>query len=206
MPVNYVIIDNTGTKVNNVLKTDGDFKKMEQEMFTHLMSIPIDHPNGSVTISKFVENFLNKEMVALKFAKGIITSEKMVDNLVTSELFDENATAPKATYAYKSVDGKDLMQQFLELYTLLNFYYTKKEIEGFFEIIKTAENVEDRLIKATENVDTKAITFNNNFNTILSGQLPPDSVIKDSKFIEGIDSMKLFTEEDDILILDDGHA
>ena len=66
--------------------------------------------------------------------------------------------------------------------------------------------MEDRLIRATENVDTKAIAFNNNFNTILSGQLPPDSVIKDSKFIDGIDSMKLFTEEDDILILDDGHA
>ena len=206
MPVNYVIINNTGTTVNDILKTDGDFKQMEQDMFTHLMSIPLDHPNGSVTISKFVENFLNKETVNSKFADGIITPEKMVNNLVTTELFDKNATAPKATYAYKSVDGQDLMQHFLEIYTLLNFYYTKKEVEGFFEIIKTAENTKARLEEATANVDTKAIAFNNNFNTILKGELPPDSVIKDVKFIDGIDSMKLFTEEDDILILDDGHA
>ena len=90
--------------------------------------------------------------------------------------------------------------------TRKNMVYTKEQVDKFFEIIKEGQDVKIELEKATNNQDIKATEFNEFFNLLLNGQIPPDFIFEDSKFLDDVSCLKLFTEKEDLLILDDGHA
>lgn len=206
MPTNYILIENEGSKVNNVLKESGEFNTMEEDFFLHTTNAIIDHPDLSITISKFVQDFLTSEVVKTKFGTGSITTEKLKDGIITSSKFAPEATVNKATYAEKTKDGKDLIQQFAEIFLELQMYYKKEEVDKMFNIITKTEEAGDKLQIVINKNNELTIGALADFELVKTGTLPESYTFDNRTFSDNINAMKLFTEEGDILILDDGQA
>ena len=206
MPTNYILVENEGYKVNSILKESGEFNVMEEDYFLHITNTVLDHPDYSVTISKFVQDFLTSDVVASKFGKGSITTEKIKANTITSSKFAPNAIANKAVYAQKTKDGKDLIEQFAEIYLTLKMYYTKEEVDKMFYIIQKTKEAGDNLEIITLQNENLVQNTLEDFEKVKNGVLPESYNFEDRMISDNIDAMKLFTEENDLLILDDGQA
>ena len=143
-----LMIENLGEEINDVLKVDGQFEQLSQKFQEHLTKVPIDHPDESITAAKLADGCI----VASKIPNNSITTDKIADGSVTTEKLSSSTdlTIPNAIYAEKTKDGKDLIQQFADVYAKLKEYYTKEEISQIVDSLQGVFTNLSNLIATSE--------------------------------------------------------
>ena len=207
MPVqNTLKIDNLGEDINDILKEQGEFEQLQTKFNNHLSANPIDHPDGSITAEKLADGAI----VASKIPDGSITTKKIANGAITTEKLakDPNLTIPYATHAINTVDGKNIVNQFAEIYNKLLDYYTKDEIDAYVESLQTAfAQLNTAIAEADEKIVVVEETMENietHMDEVMAIAIPDNSLGNEK--ITDLNATKLFTKSGDILILDGLHA